>query len=65
LYYYKIDRLISQQLDPSDDLLAYQNGIKIHAKGIELAVEGKWPSGWDGRLSYALQEGGIISPTSV
>jgi outer membrane receptor for ferrienterochelin and colicins len=56
LYYYEIDRLICQRLDPTDGLLAYQNGNKIHAKGLELAVEGKWPSGWDGRLSYAMQE---------
>jgi iron complex outermembrane receptor protein len=57
LYYYEIDKLISQRPDPIDPLLlAYQNGNKIHAKGLELAVEGKWPSGWDGRLSYAMQE---------
>ena len=57
LYYYELDRLITQQADPNDNgLLSYQNGNKIHAKGIELSMEGKWPSGWDGRLSYALQE---------
>jgi iron complex outermembrane receptor protein len=55
-YYYEIDMLISQVLDPSDNLLVYQNGSKITAKGFELALEGKWPSGWDGRLSYAIQE---------
>jgi len=55
-YYYEIDKLISQQTDPNDGLLSYQNGNKIHAKGLELAVEGKWPSGWDGRISYAMQE---------
>jgi iron complex outermembrane receptor protein len=56
VYYYEIDKLISQILDPSDGLLVYRNGDKINAKGIELTVEGKWPSGWDGRLSYAIQE---------
>ena len=55
-YYYEIDKLISQVLDPSDGLLVYQNGNKINARGLELTLEGKWPSGWDGRLSYALQE---------
>jgi iron complex outermembrane receptor protein len=55
-YYYEIDRLISQVLDPSDGLLVYQNGNKINAKGLELTLEGKWPSGWDGRISYAIQE---------
>ena len=56
LYYYEIQKLISQEHDPSDGLLAYQNEDRIHAKGLELAVEGKWPSGWEGRFSYAMQE---------
>lgn len=55
-YYYEIDKLIDQVLDPSDGLLIYQNANKINAKGFELTVEGKWPSGWDGRVSYAIQE---------
>ena len=56
-YYYEVNKLISQQPDPNDpSFVSYQNGNKIHAKGLELAVEGKWPSGWDGRLSYAMQE---------
>ena len=56
LYYYEIQELISQEEDPSDGLLAYQNKDRIQAKGLELAVEGKWPSGWEGRFSYAIQE---------
>ena len=56
LYYYEIDKLISQEEDPSDGLLVYQNKDRIQAKGLELAVEGKWPSGWEGRFSYAMQE---------
>ena len=56
VYYYEIDKLIDQVLDPSDNLLVYRNGNKITAKGLELTVEGKWPSGWDGRVSYAIQE---------
>lgn len=55
-YYYEIDKLIDQVLDPSDNLLIYRNGNKINATGLELTVEGKWPSGWDGRISYAIQE---------
>jgi outer membrane receptor for ferrienterochelin and colicins len=55
-YYYEIDKLISQVEDPSDGLLVYQNGNKVNAKGLELALEGKWSSGWEGRLSYAIQE---------
>jgi iron complex outermembrane receptor protein len=55
-YYYEIDRLISQVTDPSDGLLVYQNGNKINAKGLEFTLEGKWPIGLEGRLSYAIQE---------
>lgn len=55
-YYYEIDRLIEQVLDPSDNLLVYRNGSKINAKGLGLTVEGRWPNGLDGRVSYALQE---------
>jgi outer membrane receptor for ferrienterochelin and colicins len=55
-YYYEVDKLISQVLDPSDGLLVYRNANKLNAKGLELALEGKWPNGWDGRVSYAIQE---------
>ena len=55
-YYYTIDGLISQQLDPTDDLLMYKNLEKIAAKGLELELEGKWASGLEGLISYALQE---------
>jgi outer membrane receptor for ferrienterochelin and colicins len=55
-YYYEIDKLISQVLDTSDGLLVYRNGDQINAKGLELTLEGKWPNGWDGRVSYAIQE---------
>ena len=54
VYYYEIDKLISQILEP--DGLVYRNTDKINARGFELTVEGKWPSGWDGRVSYAIQE---------
>jgi len=55
-YYYTIDGLISQQLDPIDGLLMYKNVEKIAAKGLELELEGKWASGLEGLFSYALQE---------
>lgn len=54
-YYYEIDKLITQIRD-TDDLLVYRNRDKLNAKGLELTLEGKWPSGWEGRLSYAIQE---------
>jgi outer membrane receptor for ferrienterochelin and colicins len=55
-YYYTIDDLISQQINPVTGHLIYKNSEKIEAKGIELELEGKWASGLEGRISYALQE---------
>ncbi len=55
LYQYNISGLISQTTDPSDGKLFYSNVDNITARGVELAMEGKWPSGLEGRLSYALQ----------
>lgn len=55
-YYYKIEDLISQQIDPADDLLVFNNIEKIEAKGIEVELDGKWDSGLEGRISYAFQE---------
>lgn len=54
-YYYKIKNLISQQIDPADGLLVFRNVEEIEAKGIELAMKGKW-KGLEGTISYALQE---------
>ena len=55
LYQYNISGLISQTTDPADGKLFYSNVDNITARGVELAMEGKWSSGLEGRLSYALQ----------
>lgn len=54
LYHYQISGLISQ-VDVGG-LLQYQNVDDVKANGLELALEGKWPSEVQGRLSYALQK---------
>ena len=51
-----ISDLISQRLDPSDGRIFFDNVDAVKAKGMELTVEGKWPTGLEGRVSYALQE---------
>ena len=56
LYYYVIKGLLSQKVDPADGLLVYSNLEKVEAKGIELELEGKWPSGIEGRISYTFQK---------
>jgi iron complex outermembrane receptor protein len=56
LYYYIIKDLLSQKTDPEDGLLIYKNVEKVEAKGIELELEGRWPCGLEGRVSYAFQK---------
>jgi iron complex outermembrane receptor protein len=55
-YYYTIDDLISQVIDPADELLIFDNIEQIEAKGLEVGLEGKWVSGLEGRLGYDVQE---------
>ncbi len=55
LYQYNISGLISQTIDPVDGILFYDNVDDITARGAEFTVEGKWPTGFEGRVSYAIQ----------
>jgi iron complex outermembrane receptor protein len=54
-FYYKIEDLISAEIDPSDNLIVYKNVREVEAKGIELEFQGIWPHGLTGRLSYSYQ----------
>ncbi len=54
LYQYNISGLITQTLD-TDDKLFFNNVDDITSRGAEFTVEGKWPSGYEGRVSYAIQ----------
>jgi iron complex outermembrane receptor protein len=55
-YYYTIDNVISQVTDPADMQIVYRNAETVEAKGLELELEGKWSSGLEGRISYAVQK---------
>lgn len=55
LYQYNISGLISQTTDPVDGKLFYDNVDDITARGAEFTVEGKWQTGLEGRVSYAIQ----------
>lgn len=55
-YYYKIKNLISQEIDPQDGLLVYNNVEEVDAHGIEIEMESKWPKFLNGRISYSNQE---------
>jgi outer membrane cobalamin receptor len=54
-FYYHINDLITQQTDPADGLLVYNNIDEINARGVELEAEAKWPRGLQSRVSYTLQ----------
>jgi iron complex outermembrane receptor protein len=48
--------LISQATDPANGLLHFTNLGGVHGKGLEFEFSAKRPSGWEGRLSYTVQE---------
>lgn len=54
-YYYKIDKLITQTLDPGTGLYIYDNLNRAQARGVEFELEGKYRSGLLARVSYAFQ----------
>lgn len=55
-YYYTIDNLINQTIDPSDGLLVFRNTGKTEALGMELELAGRWATGLESKISYTLQE---------
>ena len=55
-FYNRMDHLISQAIDPANGLIHYANLDAVRGRGLELQLTAKPPSGWEGRLSYTLQE---------
>ncbi|NTW98673.1 MAG: TonB-dependent receptor [Geobacteraceae bacterium] len=55
-YYTRIDDLLEQNIDPVDGMAVFKNQSPLETKGIELQAEGKWESGFSGRVSYCYQE---------
>jgi iron complex outermembrane receptor protein len=53
-FYTRISNLLEQVTD-IDGLLVFKNQRKVESKGVELLTEGKWESGFSGRLSYSYQ----------
>jgi len=54
-YYYDIDDLVSQVIDPNDDLAVFQNFESVNARGLEIELEKRAACGFVTRLGYALQ----------
>lgn len=55
-FYYEIDDLISQVVDPADGLSVYENVEQVRAAGVELGVEGRTDRGLRARASYTFQK---------
>ena len=55
-FYYKINDLIRQEVDPDDDLLVFSNLDEAEAKGIQAELEGRWENGLKGNINYTYQE---------
>lgn len=56
LFLYRIKNLITQETDPADGLLVFNNVDRVRAKGVEVEVGHKWPIGVEGRISQTYVE---------
>lgn len=54
-YYYEVCNLVSQVIDPADNLAVFQNIDRVAAEGIELGLEKRCDNGLVARVSYAIQ----------
>lgn len=54
-YYYEIENLTSQNVDPGDGLLVFKNTETANARGVEFSLEARYDSGLMVRLSCAVQ----------
>jgi iron complex outermembrane receptor protein len=55
-FYNQIGGLVSQTTNPSTGLIHYSNLEEVHGKGLEFQLSEKRPSGWEGHLSYTVQD---------
>jgi iron complex outermembrane receptor protein len=55
-FFYRIDDLVTAQVDPADGLTFFGNSDTIEAKGVEMELEGRMANGIEGRASYAWQQ---------
>lgn len=55
VFYNAIDNLISCRADPLDGMSVFMNADEVVSKGIEFELQGKFPKGIKGRVSYVFQ----------
>jgi iron complex outermembrane receptor protein len=51
-YIYRVNHLINLGLDPTEELLMFQNIDQVRTKGVEVEVEGRWSNGVKARAAY-------------
>ena len=54
-FYYKIDDLITQETDPLNGNLVFENVDQVETKGAEFEIARKQENGLEGRISYSYQ----------
>lgn len=55
-FYYRMEDLIDQYIDPDDGLIVFRNLDEVKAQGLELALNGRWDHGLRARTSYSYVE---------
>lgn len=56
LYHYKIDNLISEETDPDDELIVYENAHETEANGVEFELMAKLDGDIEGRARYSFSD---------
>jgi outer membrane receptor for ferrienterochelin and colicins len=54
-FYYRVEGLVTQVVDPADGLAVFRNFKNVEAYGLEAELNGRWRF-LDGRLSYSFQQ---------
>ena len=55
-FYNIMDDLITQKNNPVTQQAEFDNLIGVRTKGLEFELAGRWPSGWETRLGYTVQD---------
>jgi outer membrane receptor for ferrienterochelin and colicins len=55
-FYYRAKNLITQVVNPAGDLVFQNVNEPVTARGAEFEIEGRWPKGITGRLSYTFTD---------
>jgi outer membrane receptor for ferrienterochelin and colicins len=55
-YYNSLDKLIDWEPDPTNGMTHAGNIGQDHGRGVEVELNAKWRSGWQGRASYSIAD---------